>query len=262
MRLSKVMFTVPLLFISLSGHAAIAPRLADPDAPQNQEESLIAAAENGHVEKVKRALDAGVDVDARNEYGSTALMRAAFAGRRDVVQVLLQSSAQIEAANAEGYTALHFAAAGGKGDIAGVLVKAGANPNAEGKYSGSPVHEAARTKDGLKALKILIAAGGDCNAQFKGYTPLHAAAERGRVLQVDELIRKGAKVDTREDALGATPLYLAVIRGHAGVVERLVGAGADISIGTRRGTTPLMMAQEKARDDIVKILRGGGRERQ
>jgi len=56
----------------------------------NRTERFLVAAQCGHLRRVVAILDAGVDLDATDEYGQTALFKAAWEGHADVVQVLLQ----------------------------------------------------------------------------------------------------------------------------------------------------------------------------
>ncbi|CAE7223219.1 rpoC2 [Symbiodinium sp. CCMP2592] len=53
---------------------------------KNRSERFRAAAEVGDFRRVQAMLDAGVDIDAPNEYGQTPLLLAAFENHRDVVE--------------------------------------------------------------------------------------------------------------------------------------------------------------------------------
>jgi uncharacterized protein len=52
------------------------------------------AIKRGDVPHVRKLLDRGTDVDARDRYGQTALMLAAHAGDRAVVEVLIARGGQ------------------------------------------------------------------------------------------------------------------------------------------------------------------------
>lgn len=67
------------------------------------------AAENGHLENVKRFLDDGVPVDFRTPSGDTPLMAACGWLRADVVKLLLQRGAQVDLKDDDDETALHKA---------------------------------------------------------------------------------------------------------------------------------------------------------
>jgi ankyrin repeat protein len=53
------------------------------------------AATTGDTEAVKQIIAAGADVNARNRFGSTALMGAAAGGHADIVAELLARKAQV-----------------------------------------------------------------------------------------------------------------------------------------------------------------------
>ena len=58
-------------------------------------ESLHASAQHGHVERVRAHLDAGADVNERDEEGVTALHWAAINGHDDCCRLLLARGADV-----------------------------------------------------------------------------------------------------------------------------------------------------------------------
>ncbi|XP_046348321.2 ankyrin repeat domain-containing protein 27-like [Haliotis rufescens] len=62
----------------------------------------------GNLEKVKRILSQGVDVNCRR-WGWTPVMRAAWRGHRDVVELLVGEGADVSLVDGGGNNALHFA---------------------------------------------------------------------------------------------------------------------------------------------------------
>ena len=75
-------------------------------------------------------LEAGADLAARNERGTTPLHDAAFRGNAETVTVLLEAGADLEARNESGTTPLHMAALGGNAETVTALLEAGADPKA------------------------------------------------------------------------------------------------------------------------------------
>ena len=71
--------------------------------------------------------------------------------------------------------------------------------------------------------------------------PLHEAAKKGDMDQINRLIEKGATVDVKDENSN-TPLYIAVGQGHKDVVELLILKGADVNAVCWRGYTPLHWA--------------------
>ena len=88
------------------------------------------AAFNGQAEIVRQATMAGVDIDAVDADGRTALQLAAFNGHTEVVRWLLEKGAQAEHRDAAGRTALMYAATGPYQETVRVLLGAGAEVNA------------------------------------------------------------------------------------------------------------------------------------
>lgn len=69
----------------------------------------------GWEDLVQEELDNGVNVDARDERGWTALMHAVNYGNTEVVELLLAANADVNATNNVGYTALMYARGGNRG---------------------------------------------------------------------------------------------------------------------------------------------------
>ena len=67
---------------------------------------LLKAAEWGDVPGVKQALNAGANINIKDEQGDTALHLAAYWGREAIVRVLLEAGADIDIQDNTGSTAL------------------------------------------------------------------------------------------------------------------------------------------------------------
>jgi len=72
-------------------------------------EDLLNAAKRGHLEEVRRLLDKGVDVNARDDWWKTPLHYAADGGHLSVVKLLVEKGADVDAKNKEGKTPLDLA---------------------------------------------------------------------------------------------------------------------------------------------------------
>ncbi len=93
---------------------------------QYSDEAFIRCAEQGNIVAVRLFLDAGMNPDAKNNYGKTALMFAAQEGHTDTVQALLARGADVNAKNNDGTTALMAAQKKGYTKIVQFLKDAGA----------------------------------------------------------------------------------------------------------------------------------------
>ena len=94
------------------------------------------AIERGDVQIVRNLLGRGADVDARDRYGQTALMRAAHAGRREVVETLIAHRASLNLTAKGGLSALMLALVAGHAEVARLLANAGADLSLRG--TGAP----------------------------------------------------------------------------------------------------------------------------
>lgn len=84
-------------------------------------------------------------------------------------------------------------------------------------------------------------------------TLLHVAAEYGHLSVIELLIRKGARLDLRDNK-GHTALHRAASRGHTETVRALIQAGAPIYTLDLQGKTPIHLAAENEHLNSVKVL--------
>src|SRR5712691_2451058 len=138
------------------------------------EEAIVAAAGSGDLEAVQEFLKAGVDVNARNAMGSTALMDAAGAGSLDVVKALVARGADVNIQNKDGWTALHAAVNGDQPraqaqPIVAFLLESGAHVDLATTDGLTPLMLAVQGKQpkSLDIVQALIAGGADVNAHNK-----------------------------------------------------------------------------------------------
>ena len=87
--------------------------------------------DNGKLDCVKALIEAGADLNAKENDGWTALHLAACNGKLDCVKALIEAGADLNAKDNDGWTALHLAARYGKLDCVKALIEAGADLNAK-----------------------------------------------------------------------------------------------------------------------------------
>ncbi len=94
---------------------------------ERDESPLIWAVSEDYHDIAVTLIEAGVDLNARNADGNTALLRAACEGRAELASVLLRVGAQRDLQNHDGYSALVLAKRRGHKDIVEMLLTAGAD---------------------------------------------------------------------------------------------------------------------------------------
>ena len=97
---------------------------------------MKAAVRAGDGDALEALLDAGADIDARDEHGQTALMHAARDGHASIVRLLVARGADLNHTAKYNLSALMLAVLNGRDAIVGVLVDAGADLTIRG--AGAP----------------------------------------------------------------------------------------------------------------------------
>jgi ankyrin repeat protein len=134
-------------------------------AGQEQLDSyLMEAAGEGDFMKINRLLNAGADIQIRDEAGRTALMLAASNGSIAACSVLLENKMDIDEKDFTGRTALMHAAMTNRIKVCELLLKNGANVNANSSSGWTPLMWAA-WKGHVHACAFLVANGADIYAE-------------------------------------------------------------------------------------------------
>ena len=120
---------------------------------------------SGNSAGLRALLATGVDVQARDSDGWTALHYAAISGRTACLEVLLAAGASVDSVEECDYkTPLHFAACSGRAACVRALIAAGADVNRGTRSTGrrrggSTPFSFALINDSCPILKILLRAG-------------------------------------------------------------------------------------------------------
>lgn len=155
-----------------------------------QKDSLLRAAQDGDPSRVRKLLNDGADINAKDQRTLTSLMYATVNNHKDIVQVLLDRGADVNVRNDLGETALTLAAREGHSEIAQALLHKGANVNVRDNDGLAPVVYAAQYSHPA-TLKILLDEGRADVRGEQGQRALRAAQEHPDLI---ELLKKaGAK---------------------------------------------------------------------
>jgi len=213
--------------------------------------SLIWASTNGNIDIVKLLIDAGADINAKDNDDITALLWACSGGYLEIVKLLLEAGADPNIQDNEGYTALMWVST--YLEIAKLLILSGTNPNIQNK-NGKTALIFASQNGRLEFVKLLIEAGADLDIKDKDdKTALMFASQKGHSEIVKLLIEAGADLDIK-DKDDKTALMFASQNGHSEIVKLLIKAGADTDIKDKDGKTAIDYAKYKSNNNLCNML--------
>lgn len=214
---------------------------------------LVNAVEEQDKHTARALLKQGVDVNAPQPDGATALHWAAHWNDVEIADVLLRAGANVNAANDFGVTPLALACENGSAAMVDRLLKAGANPNAA-EQTGETVLMTAASTGNPEVVRALLARGADVNAatQQSGQTALMWAIGEHHPEVVKVLVEAGANVNGPSKG-GFTPLLFAAREGQIEAARILLAAGVDVN-ETPKGNHPLVLAINSGQIELALFL--------
>ncbi len=141
----------PLTDAAIKGDPASAKALIEAGADVNAKDNLgrtplHMVAFYGHLKVTELLIDSGADINAKDHVGMTPLHAAVLSGGRQEVQLLLDKKADIKAKSGAGQTALHLAAATGQPKLSKFLIERGADPESTDSNGKTPLSYAVQNK--------------------------------------------------------------------------------------------------------------------
>jgi ankyrin repeat protein len=252
----------------------LAKALSDPAVLSVRDEAgntpLIQAAFYLNAELLTLFLDKGADVNATNNAGVTALMKAVW--DLDKTRLLLEHHANVNAASNLGNTALIIACYEfGAASVIEELIAGGADIQRQNQFGGNAVTAAAEVGD-VEVLRILLNHGADPNSKTRiiesntDVSALMTAAQLGHLAFVNLLLQRGADVNLTTEHGNA--LHFAAFTHRKEITKLLLARGVDVNTTGRRllsfrkdtGLTALMYEALNEQNDptIVAWLIGRG----
>ena len=178
----------------------------------------------------------------------TDVPAAAIVGDTDAVRRLLDLGLPVDAVDNQGCSALLRAAGGGHRALVDLLLARGANPGLAANTGATPLSAAVSMRQ-AEIVDRLLEAGAGLEQRLPGeVTVLMLAAALGLPELVSRLLHAGAELDAI-DAQGLTPLHCAALYGFTSrdrtrlvaLLDILLLAGADPQQSAAGGVTPLLL---------------------
>ena len=273
----KFLALLPVVLLALLVAESVGAAAYGVDAPV-----IVEAARAQDTDAVRALVAEGVDVDAAQPDGATALHWAAYRNDSETAALLIDAGADVNATNELGATPLWLAADNGSADMVRRLLDAGADPEVALLNGETPAMTASRTGS-ADAVRQLLARGADANAKerSRGQTALMWAVAQGHHDVIDVLLAHGADVNARSRVRprmmhaeatngsqydqgvvwnrgGYTPILFAARHGDVEAARRLVGADADIDDTAPTGASAVVVAAHSGHADFARFALGAG----
>ena len=211
-------------------------------------------------------IDAGTDIETKDDMGRSPLHLACRSGALDVVKVLVKAGAGVCVADHEGHTCLTLAAYNGHTETVRYLVSLPEmDVNHMDEYGYTAVLAVAEV-DHPDVMEVLIDAGADIEVKGSrgisdGLSPLLVACHLEHLRVVKVLVRAGAEVCVT-DYEGDTCLSTAVGFGNTETVCYLLGLPeVDVNHADETGLTALhgaVMQNDAKLTDVMQLLIDAG----
>lgn len=211
---------------------------------ETQQSAYLIATSEGHLELLRLALSSGARIDDKDSWNGTGLIRAAERGHALVVGELLQAGIERDHVNRIGYQAIHEAVWLGAdtpsyATTVRVLAAGGVDLDRRSPSAGLTPLEMARSRAFDRLQRILTTMTTD-ERPADPDAALLGAARDGDADAVALALRAGADIEAR-DASSRTALLLAATHDHVDVAQVLVAMGADPDALDDRHDTPWLV---------------------
>jgi uncharacterized protein len=232
-----------LVVVVLVGCTAPAPPDPGPTGPSPSQAAgrldgeLRDAAWANDVDRARRLIASGADVNAKDATEQSAYLITTSEGYLELLEVTLAAGGDVGSLDSYNGTGLIRAADRGHAAICGRLVRAGVDVDHVNRLGWTGLHEAIILGDGsdryVDTVRVLVAAGADLTlpSEKDRVRPLAHAEERGHD-RIARLLR-AALADQSTGATADRALRTAAAQGDADGVAIAVRAGADPALPER-----------------------------
>ncbi|MCA9564151.1 MAG: ankyrin repeat domain-containing protein, partial [Myxococcales bacterium] len=219
---------------------------------ERDESALIAATKAGSRATQELLLKAGADPNSADKSGMSALLWASEL-RPELALTLIDAGADLELRDSYGNTALIRAAMRRHRQLVGTLLDRGAKPHTPGQ-DWQALSYTLYERDPELSIRLIEAGADPRHRNKRGWSPLMLAAKSGLEECVVRLSTCAPDLVNAVNELNETALFLASEDGHASCVEQLIGAGADLEIADHVGRTPFLVAAANGHTEAARVL--------
>lgn len=221
------------------------------------DQALRDAAWANDLRAATRLVARGADVNAKDDTRQSAYLIVASEGRFGLLQLALAHRAQVDDKDSWNGTALIRAAERGHALVVGRLLQAGIDRDHVNRIGYQAVHEAVwlgeNTAAYVDTLRVLAAGGVQLTraSQTERLTPLQMARQRGYP-RLEKVLT--TMLDTTPVTDPDAALLRAAAAGDADQAARALRAGADLEARDDHRRTPLLLAVTHDHVDTAKVL--------
>jgi uncharacterized protein len=228
------------------------------DGLRERDRRLLAAAYANDVVAARGLIDAGADVNAKDETEQSAYLIATSEGYLELLELTLANGADIASLDSYRGTGLIRSAERGHADIVGRLIRAGIDVNHVNRLGWTALDEAIVYGDGgqrdLDTVRALVAGGADVRrVSGDGRTPLQHAEEAGQD-RVARVVAAAIAAPPTDPATASSGLLWAASVGDADEATVALRAGGNIEARDARGRTPLLVASAGDHVEVARLL--------
>lgn len=212
---------------------------------------LHAAVKWNALRAAKTLISLGVDVNAQNLSGKTALDESCRSAKQEMAILLIQNGADVNASDAAGRTVLMDAIASRNEQMVSLLIGYGANVNLQEIYGRNAYHAAALTGN-ISIINMVRNAGGNPMSRDSGGESPFSLVLRANIDVIQAVLGNNTTI---VDSDGNTPVHIAVEKGVSKtLLTQLLNMGYPVSQRNGKGITALNMAVEKNSQGLALIL--------
>ena len=228
---------------------------------------FLEAINQNDIEKAKSYINSLKIWQIKDENGLTPLHYSVFRNNYDLTTIIINEvkkglgissnkiSNFINEKTNEGFTALHYAVNNGNLLIVQLLKQYGAKFEAVTNLGKNAVHIAAEANQVTMLMYLIFNEALDIFClDENGSTPLHWACYSGAFEAVDYLLSLKADINA-QDKERITPLFLAVDNKRENIVRILLMNGADKNLPNKKNELPINIARKKNYVRIKNLLK-------